>query len=119
MSDAKKITPEEVAAAINQLKSHLAATAGGAQQHVDVSPESVEQGLAKLVLTLIELLRQVLERQAIRRMDGGSLAPEQVENMGVALMKLEQKVHELTQNFGLRPEDLNLDLGPIGKLLDD
>jgi hypothetical protein len=119
MSDAKKITPEEVAAAINQLKSHLAATADAAQQHVDVSSESVEQGLAKLVLTLIELLRQVLERQAIRRMEGGSLTPEQIENMGVALMKLEAKVHELTNHFGLRPEDLNLDLGPIGKLLDD
>jgi hypothetical protein len=119
MTDAKKITPEEVAAAIQQLKSHLQATAGAAQQHVDVSPESVEQGLAKLVLTLVELLRQILERQAVRRMEGGSLTDEQVENMGVALMKLEEKVHELTANFGLKPEDLNLDLGPIGKLLDD
>jgi Gas vesicle protein K len=119
MTEAKKITPEEVAAAIQQLKSHLAATAGAAQQHVDVTPESVEQGLAKLVLTLIELLRQILERQAIRRMEGGSLTGEQVESMGQALMKLEQKVHELTTHFGLRPEDLNLDLGPIGKLLDD
>jgi hypothetical protein len=52
-------------------------------------------------------------------MEGGSLTPEQIENMGVALMKLEGKVHELTTHFGLRPEDLNLDLGPIGKLLDD
>ena len=118
MTDAKKITPEEVAAAIQQLKSHLQATAG-ATQHVDVSPESVEQGLAKLVLTLVELLRQILERQAVRRMEGGSLTDAQIENMGVALMKLEEKVHELTANFGLRPEDLNLDLGPIGKLLDD
>jgi len=119
MTDAKKITPEEVAAAIQQLKSHLQATAGAPQQHVDVSPESVEQGLAKLVLTLVELLRQILERQAVRRMEGGSLSDEQIENMGVALMKLEEKVHELTGHFGLRPEDLNLDLGPIGKLLDD
>jgi hypothetical protein len=119
MSNAKKITPEEVAVAIQQLKSHLAATAGAAQQHVDVNPESVEQGLAKLVLTIIELLRQVLERQAIRRMEGGSLSDDQVENMGQALMKLEQKVHELTEHFGLRPEDLNLDLGPLGTLLDD
>jgi hypothetical protein len=119
MTDAKKITPEEVAAAIQQLKSHLQATAGATQQHVDVSPESVEQGLAKLVLTLVELLRQILERQAVRRMEGGSLTEAQIENMGVALMKLEEKVHELSSNFGLRPEDLNLDLGPIGKLLDD
>lgn len=119
MTDPKQITPEDVAAAINQLKSHLQATAGGAQQHVDVSPESVEQGLAKLVLTLVELLRQILERQAVRRMEGGSLTDQQVENMGVALMRLEEKVHEITEHFGLRPQDLNLDLGPIGKLLDD
>ena len=89
MSDAKMISPEEVAAAIQQLKSHLQVTAGGASQHVDVTPESVEQGLAKLVLTLVELLRQILERQAVRRMEGGSLTEEQVENMGVALMKLD------------------------------
>jgi hypothetical protein len=119
MTDAKKITPEEVAAAINQLKSHLASTAGASQQHIDVSPESVEQGLAKLVLTLVELLRQILERQAVRRMEGGSLSDQQIENMGLALMKLEEKVHEICTHFGLKPEDLNLDLGPIGKLLDD
>lgn len=119
MTEPKKITPEEVAAAIDQLKAHLQATAAAAQQHVDVSPESVEQGLAKLVLTLVELLRQILERQAVRRMEGGSLTDQQVENMGVALMRLEEKIHEITHHFGLRPEDLNLDLGPIGKLLDD
>lgn len=117
--DPKKITPEEIAAAINQLKSHLAATAGGTEQRVDVSPESVEQGLAKLVLTVVELLRQVLERQAVRRMEGGSLTSEQIENMGTALMKLEEKVHELSTHFGLTPQDLNIDLGPLGKLLDD
>jgi hypothetical protein len=72
-----------------------------------------------LVLTLIELLRRLLERQAIRRMEGGTLTELQVEEMGTALMKLEQKIHELTGTFGLKPEDLNLDLGPIGKLLDD
>jgi hypothetical protein len=119
MTDAKKITPEEVAAAINQLKSHLAATAGTAEQHVDVSPESVEKGLAKLVLTIIELLRQVLERQAVRRMEGGSLSAIEIENMGTALMRLEEKIHELSAHFGLTPQDLNIDLGPLGKLLDD
>lgn len=85
---------------------------------VDCTPENVEQGLAKLVLSLIELLRQLLERQAIRRMEGGSLSDEQVENMGQALMKLEAKVHELAENFGLTPADLNLDLGPVTNLLD-
>jgi hypothetical protein len=88
------------------------------ESRIDCTPENIEQGLAKLVLGLIELLRQVLERQAIRRMEGGSLSETQVENMGEALMKLEAKIHELAENFGLTPADLNLDLGPLGNLLD-
>ena len=86
---------------------------------IDCTPENVEQGLARLVLSLIELIRQLLERQAIRRMEGGSLSDEQIEEMGEALMKLEAKVHELASNFGLTPADLNLDLGPLGRLLDN
>jgi hypothetical protein len=89
-----------------------------AHSHIDCTPENIEQGLAKLVLSLIELLRQLLERQAIRRMEGGSLTDDQVENMGDALMKLEAKIHELAGHFGLSPADLNLDLGPLGNLLD-
>lgn len=85
---------------------------------IDCTPDNIEQGLAKLVLSLIELLRQLLERQAIRRMEGGSLTDQQVEEMGEALMKLEAKIHELAANFGLTPADLNLDLGPLGHLLD-
>lgn len=88
-------------------------------QRIDCTPENVEQGLARLVLSLIELLRQLLERQAIRRMEGGSLSDQQVEEMGEALMKLEAKIHELAANFGLTPADLNLDLGPLGHLLDN
>jgi Gas vesicle protein K len=88
------------------------------QSRIDCTPENVEQGLAKLVLSLIELLRQLLERQAIRRMEGGSLSDEQVENMGEALMKLEAKIHELATQFGLTQADLNLDLGPLGNLLE-
>lgn len=90
----------------------------GAQTRVECTPENIEQGLAKLVLSLIELLRQLLERQAIRRMEGGSLTEAQVEDMGVALMKLEAKIHELSAHFGLTPADLNLDLGPLGHLLE-
>ena len=78
--------------------------------------ETIKQGLAKLVLGLIELLRRLLERQAIRRMEGGSLTNQQVEEMGLALMKLEEKIKDLGQQFGLKPEDLNLDLGPLGNL---
>ncbi len=87
-------------------------------QRIDCSPENIEQGLARLVLSLVELLRQVLERQAIRRMEGGSLAETQVEKMGESLMVLEAKIHELAANFGLTPADLNIDLGPLGHLLD-
>ena len=85
---------------------------------IDCSPENIEQGLAKLVLGLIEMIRQLLERQAIRRMQGGSLSDQQVEEMGEALMKLEAKIHELADHFGLKPADLNLDLGPLGNLLE-
>src|SRR5689334_14135655 len=90
----------------------------GTSSRIDCSPQNIEQGLAKLVLGLIELLRQLLERQAIRRMQGGSLTDQQVEEMGEALMRLEQKVHELAGHFGLTPADLNLDLGPLGSLLE-
>src|SRR5918999_330374 len=86
-------------------------------ERIDVDPDGVEQGLAKLVLTLIEFLRQLLERQAVRRMEGGSLSDEEVERMGLALMRLEQKVHEMARAFGLDPADLNLGLGPLGRLV--
>ena len=79
--------------------------------------ERPEQGLARLVLTLVELLRQTLERQAIRRMEGGDLAEEEIERMGVALIDLEQKMVELRKVFNLEEADLKLDLGPLGRLL--
>jgi hypothetical protein len=84
---------------------------------INGTPEEVEQGLAKLVLSLIEFLRQVLERQAVRRLDGGDLSDEDVERLGLTLMRLEEKVGDLAAQFGLSREDLNLDLGPLGKLL--
>jgi hypothetical protein len=77
-----------------------------------------EQGLARLVLTLIELLRQVLERQALRRVEGNGLTDEQIERMGLALMELETKMVELRSVFGLSEEDLMLDLGPLEGLRD-
>ena len=85
--------------------------------HINIDAQSVEQGLAKLVLTLIEFIRRLLEKQAVRRMEGGDLSPEQIEELGLALMKLEAKLHELKTEFGLTDEDLNLDLGPIGRLI--
>lgn len=86
-------------------------------ERVNIDARSVEQGLAKLVLTLIELIRRLLEKQAVRRMEGGGLSPEQIEELGLALMKLEEKMAELKGQFGLQDEELNIDLGPIGKLL--
>src|SRR5579883_2684071 len=83
---------------------------------LELSSENIEQGLAKLVLTLIDFIRQLLERQAIRRMEGGTLSDDEVEQMGQALMKLEGKVRELAEQFGLSPEELNIDLGPLGRL---
>ena len=88
------------------------------QRHrVDADPESVERGLVSLVLTIVELLRQLMERQALRRVDDGTLTDDQIENIGWTLMSLEQKMAELRDHFGLEPEDLNLDLGPLGPLL--
>ena len=84
---------------------------------INVDPHSVEQGLAKLVLTLIEFIRRLLEKQAVRRMEGGDLSPQQIEDLGLALMKLEAKLEELKTQFGLEGEDLNIDLGPIGRLI--
>lgn len=83
---------------------------------IELSPDNIEQGLAKLVLTLIDFLRQLLERQAIRRMEGGTLTDQEIEQMGEALMKLEAKIHQLAEQFGLSPADLNIDLGPLGRL---
>ena len=84
---------------------------------VNADPEGVEKGLAQLVLTLIELLRQLMERQAVRRMEAGTLTDDEIERLGVTFMKLEQRMEQLTETFGLRKEDLNLSLGPLGDLL--
>ena len=84
---------------------------------IDADPESVEKGLVTLVLTLVELLRQLMERQALRRVDQGTLTDDQVEKVGSTLMALEDRMAELREHFGLTVEDLNLDLGPLGPLL--
>jgi hypothetical protein len=84
---------------------------------VATDPEKVERGLVQLVLTLVELLRQLMERQAIRRLDAGALTEEETERVGKTLMLLERRMDELREHFGLEPEDLNIDLGPLGRLL--
>jgi hypothetical protein len=84
---------------------------------VEADRDDVARGLAQLVLTLIELLRQLMERQAIRRVEAGGLSEEQIERLGQGLMALEERMEELKEEFGLTDEDLNLDLGPLGRLL--
>jgi Gas vesicle protein K len=86
-------------------------------RRVNADPETVERGLAQLVLTIIELLRQIMERQALRRIDGGTLSDEQIERLGQTFMELDRRMEELREEFGLTAEDLNLDLGPLGRLL--
>jgi hypothetical protein len=86
-------------------------------QHINADPDGVEQGLAKLVLTLIELIRRLLEHQALRRMEGGSLTDEEIERLGETFMRLEQRMEELKVAFNLEGEELNLNLGPLGDLM--
>src|SRR5215813_3315509 len=84
---------------------------------INIDAQSVEHGLAKLVLTLIEFIRRLLEAQALRRMEGSDLTPQQIEDLGMALMKLEERMTVLKTEFGLTDQDLNLDLGPLGRLI--
>ena len=94
----------------------LEALARALPERINADPDKVEQGLARLVLTLIELLRKVLEHQAIRRMDGGTLSEAEVERLGLALLKLSERMEQLRETFDLKDEDLTIDLGPLGRL---
>ncbi|MBU1065639.1 gas vesicle protein K [bacterium] len=84
---------------------------------IEANQDNTEQGLAKMVLTLIEIIRKLLERQAIRRVEGGTLSEQEIERLGLTLMKLENKMDELKQHFQLTDDDLTIDLGPIGELM--
>jgi hypothetical protein len=83
----------------------------------NADPDQVQRSVVRLVLTLVEFLRQLLERQAIRRMEAGTLDGDEVEAVGLALMRLESTIKDLARRFGLDPADLNLELGPLGRLL--
>jgi len=85
-------------------------------ERIEADAEHGEAGLARLALTLIELLRKVLEHQAVRRMDGGTLSAEEIERLGLALLRLNDRMTELKATFGLSDEDLEIDLGPLGRL---
>jgi len=85
-------------------------------QRLNTDPDKIENGLAKLVLTLIEVLRKVLEHQAVRRMEGGHLSDAEIEKLGVALLRLNDRMQDMKGIFGLTDDDLQIDLGPLGKL---
>ena len=105
-------------AELTELRRQLErAAAGPSPLRWNADPDDVQRSVAQLVLTLVEFIRKLLERQAIRRMDSGSLTEQEVEDVGRALMQLEGAVRDIAAQFGLQPEDLNLDLGPAGKLL--
>ncbi|HEY3744736.1 MAG TPA: gas vesicle protein GvpJ [Gemmatimonadaceae bacterium] len=94
----------------------LETVAGALPPRLNTDPDKVENGLARLVLTLIEVLRKVLEHQAVRRMEGGHLSDEEVERLGVALLRLNDRMQDMKGIFGLSDDDLQIDLGPLGKL---
>ncbi|MFL6278956.1 MAG: gas vesicle protein K [Vicinamibacterales bacterium] len=102
---------------VESLRAELDRVAKSAPARWNADPDEVRKSVLKLVLTLVEFIRQILERQAIRRMEANTLTPEETESVGLALMRLEETIRDLAEQFGLHPEDLNLDLGPIGKLV--
>jgi hypothetical protein len=102
---------------LDQLSSQLPEVGDVFPRRINADGERIERGLAQLVLTLVELVRQLLERQALRRVEGGTLSDDEIERLGTALMQLEERMDELKDEFGLGNEDLNLDLGPLGRLL--
>jgi hypothetical protein len=112
---ARALEAAELDALREELRARLDRPAPSAPK-LNADPEEVQRSVARLVLTLVEFLRELMERQALRRMDAETLSDEEVENLGLSLMRLEETVHELAARFGLTPEELNLDLGPLGKL---
>jgi hypothetical protein len=111
--DALEMRPRELAAVRREL---LRRAPGTKRRRWNADPEDARRSVAKLVLALVEFLRKLMERQAIRRMEAGTLRPDEIEAVGVALMRLEETVHDLARRFGLDPDDLGLDLGPLGRL---
>lgn len=101
---------------IESLREEIEARRGELLPRWNANPEDVQKSVAQLVLALVEFLRKLLERQAIRRMEAETLSPEEVERIGLALMRLEETVHDMAREFGLDPSELNLDLGPLGRL---
>ncbi|RKT46121.1 gas vesicle protein K [Thiocapsa rosea] len=100
----------------NLLADLLETKVAAAGRRIDIDPERVQRGLGQLVLTVVKLLHVLLERQAIRRVDGGDLDEDEIEQLGLALMRQSEEIERLRRLLGLEEQDLNLDLGPLGKL---
>ncbi|HSS51027.1 MAG TPA: gas vesicle protein K [Thermoanaerobaculia bacterium] len=111
--DAVHLEIEELDALRAEIERRTAAEA----PRWNADPEDVQRSVARLLLAITEFLRKLMEKQAIRRMEAGTLTDEEVEKLGLALMRLEETLHEIAARFGLAPEDLNLDLGPLGRLI--
>ena len=114
MNDEKIIIKSE---SIDEIAEELEKVENALPNKINADPDNVESGLSKLVLTLIELIRKLMEKQAMRRIESDSLNEEEIERLGETLMKLENKMNELKEIFGLTDEDLNLNLGPLGDLM--
>jgi hypothetical protein len=102
---------------IEAIRKQIETVAAARPPRWNADPEDVRRSVLKLVLTLVELIRQLLERQAIRRMDAGTLSADQTESVGLALMRLQETILDLAKQFDIPPDELNLDLGPVGKLM--
>jgi hypothetical protein len=107
------MTPDDTLALRNEIDELVRAL----PKRIDANAEGIDTGLARLVLTLIEFLRQVLEHQAVRRLDAGTLTEEEQERLGLAFLRMRERMVELRDTLGVAEEDLNLDLGPLGRLL--
>jgi hypothetical protein len=111
--DAVRLEIEE----LDDLRAEIERRAAAEAPRWNADPEEVQRSVARLVLALVEMLRKLMEKQAIRRMEAGTLNDEEIEKLGLALMRLEETLHDIAGRFGLAPEDLNLDLGPLGRLV--
>jgi Gas vesicle protein K len=102
---------------IENISEEIGRLTNAEESKLKLTPANADSGLAKLVLTLVELIRKLVEKQAMRRVDGGSLSDDEIENLGETLMKLEMKMEELKKHFNLTDRDLNINLGPLGDLM--
>jgi hypothetical protein len=113
----RRITVAAEAKEIEAIRRQIASVASAQPPRWNANPDDVPRSVLKLVLTLVELIRQLLERQAIRRMEAGTLSDDETESVGLALMRLQETILDLAKQFDISPDELNLDLGPVGKLM--